>query len=217
MYNPTNPGYSTQNQTRFTPNYEPTISDNPYASSPYDLQKIPPPPPPPRQSNQGLLVTLVSVSCLVLVLVGAFVVVYVHSMSGSTQATHSTVQPFDATSIIRDFQAHGLPLDQLHYGTAINQFVGSGYDTVITTQSSALFVDPSFCTGPCDVGSVWLGVYNSPVDAQSEYDGLVSYRNSLKDGPGPGALASLVQSGRCVLIGEPATSEYAAILRSVCT
>jgi hypothetical protein len=34
MYNPTKPGYGAQNQTSFTPNYELTVSNNPYANSP---------------------------------------------------------------------------------------------------------------------------------------------------------------------------------------
>jgi hypothetical protein len=90
---------------------------------------------------------------------------------------------------------------------------------LITLQSSAMFIDPSLCNGPCDIGGVWLGVYNSPVDAQSEDNHLVAYRTSLEQqiGPEPNALAALIQTGRCVLIGELATSEYVAILRNVCT
>jgi hypothetical protein len=80
MYNPTNPGYSTQNQTRITPNYEPTISDNPYASSPYDLQKVPTPPKPPHVKNKIIFALGVVIVVLLVVISGlVFGLVYVNN------------------------------------------------------------------------------------------------------------------------------------------
>ncbi len=141
-----------------------------------------------------------------------------HTAHTSTPDSIPSARPYDAKAIIHDFQAHGLPLDQLQYGATINDYVGKDYVTVITLQSSAMFIDPSFCNGPCGVGSVWLGVYNSPVDAQSEDNHLVAYRDGeQQQGMPVGTLSALVQTGRCVLIGELATSEYVAILRSDCT
>lgn len=210
------------------PNYESTVqvpgTGNPYLRNPYqDVPSIPPPP--PKQGHKWLLVALLILSCLVVILGGTlFAVMLGSSQPGSPQPTPApqtafpSARPYDAKAIIHDFQAHGLPLDQLQYGGTINDYVGKDYVTVITLQSSAMFIDPSFCNGPCDVGSVWLGVYSSPVDAQSEYNGLVAYRSGeQQQGMPVGTLVALVQTGRCVLIGELATSEYVAILRSDCT
>ncbi len=202
------------------PNYERTVqapgTGNPYLRNPYqDVPSIPPPP--PKQGHKWFLVTLFILSCLVVVLGTTLLAVMLGgSQPSSTQST--SARPYDAKAIIHDFQAHGLPLDQLQYGATINDYVGKDYVTVITLQSSAMFIDPSFCNGPCDVGSVWLGVYNSPVDAQSEDNHLVAYRDGEQQQGMPiGTLSALVQTGRCVLIGELATSEYVAILRSDCT
>jgi hypothetical protein len=202
------------------PNYERTVqvpgTGNPYLRNPYqDVPSIPPLP--PKQGHKWLLVTLFILSCLVVVLGTTLLAVLLGgSQPSSTQST--SARPYDAKAIIHDFQAHGLPLDQLQYGATINDYVGKDYVTVITLQSSAMFIDPSFCNGPCGVGSVWLGVYNSPVDAQSEDNHLVAYRDGeQQQGMPVGTLSALVQTGRCVLIGELATSEYVAILRSDCT
>ncbi len=154
------------------PNYESTVqvpgTGNPYLRNPYqDVPSIPPPP--PKQGHKWLLVALLILSCLVVILGGTlFAVMLGSSQPGSPQPTPApqtafpSARPYDAKAIIHDFQAHGLPLDQLQYGGTINDYVGKDYVTVITLQSSAMFIDPSFCNGPCDVGSVWLGVYSSP-------------------------------------------------------
>jgi len=222
-------------------NYEPTsrvnyehTTPNPYLHDTY----LPPPPPEyymHQRTGKAWKVLVPAVLLLFGVVVGVLAYPTVNSMINPTVDTSKptpyvpfslaavTAEPtayhYDAKSIIQDFQAHGLPLDQLQYGMTINQFVGNDYVTVITLNSSAEFIYPSFCNGPCDVGSVWLGVYNSPIDARSEYKNLNTYTANLAQQPGPGlgALGSIIQTGRCVLIGEPATSEYAGIIRSDCT
>ena len=156
------------------PPLEPTTPATPY-NNPYEMTSPysgDVPPPPPKQGHKGLIGALVSILCLIMLPGGVlFAVMRGSSQPSSTQATPAlgstptstvtppqtavpTVQPYDAMSLLQDFQAHGLPLDQLHNDLSINQFVGSQYDTVIQTQSTAEFVEPSFCNGPCDVGSV---------------------------------------------------------------
>jgi len=209
-------------QAAYSSNYETTEQAylNPYMSNPYELPSLPPPPPP--KSRKWLISVVIALSCLVVILsVVLYTVMQVTLKPGLSQTTPvvtKTVHHYDARSIIQDFQAHDLPLDQLQYGVSINDFVGKDYPTVITLNSSASFIDPRGCNGPCDIGSVWLGVYNSSIDAQSEYKGLVNYEayQAQTPGPGPGALASIVQVGRCILIGESDTSDYATILRNDC-
>ena len=202
------------------PNYERTVqvpgTGNPYLKNPYqDVPSIPPPP--PKQGHKWLLAALLILSCLVVVLGATLLAVMLRSPQPSS-AQPTPARPYDAKAIIHDFQAHGLPLDHLQYGATLNDYMGTGYMTVVTLQSSAMFIDPSFCNGPCGVGGVWLGVYNSSVDAQNEDNHLVAYRDGeQQQGMPVGTLSMLVQTGRCVLIGELATSEYAAILRSDCT
>src|SRR5260370_33344281 len=70
MYDPTKPGYHTHNQTRIPPNYEPTIPDNPYSYSPYDLQNIPIPPKPPHVQNKVAFALAVALVVLLVVMSG---------------------------------------------------------------------------------------------------------------------------------------------------
>ena len=94
MYNPTNTGYSAQNQTRFTPNYELTVSDNPYASSPYDLQNVPTPPKPPHVQKKVVFALVVAIVVLLMVMSGLlFGLVY---MSNKLAVNVSTPVPTGA-------------------------------------------------------------------------------------------------------------------------
>lgn len=83
MYHPTSPGNSSQNHTRLTPNYEPTISDNPYSFSPYDLQHIPPPPKPPHVKNKTVF-TLVIIIVVLLVVMSGLVLSFIHVSNGKS-------------------------------------------------------------------------------------------------------------------------------------
>lgn len=83
MYHPTNSGYGGQDQTRLTPNYEPTISDNPYSYSPYDLQNVPPPPKPPHVKNKTVF-TLVIIIVVLLVVMSGLVLSFIHVSNGKS-------------------------------------------------------------------------------------------------------------------------------------
>ena len=99
MYNPPNPGYNTQNQTRLTPNYELTVSDNPYDHPPYDLQHIPPPP--PKQNKYRILwaivIGIILLSFLGILLLG--MQMYRYSVHNSVVPT-STVFVTHKTTVI---------------------------------------------------------------------------------------------------------------------
>jgi hypothetical protein len=210
MYNPTNPGYSTQNQTRVTPNYEPTVSDNPYASSPYDLQNVPTPPKPPHAYNRLVLSLVMVIVALVIVFAGSVIWLQYANKTTSVSSS-STPTPVTAKSIVQDFIKHNLPIDQITYGAKF------GYTGVITEQSSASFVDPSFCGGhACGVGFVWLGVYLTSSDTQIVYTNF----ERLESTPLPVETSALPSTtiliNRCLLIGEPSTSQFVQIVKNDC-
>jgi hypothetical protein len=241
MYNPTTPGYNTQNQTRFTPNYEPTVSDNPYASSPYDLQKAPTPPkpPPPRQGNKGILVALISVSCLTVLLFGGLLLTMIHFSSnpGPAQATPTLAftstpapkQDYTATDIVNDFIAHHLVVDSLQYGRTIYDFTSGTYVTssanlqgsAIDLQSSATFYGPSPCTGPCSANSgIGVWVYKNVDDAKSTYNDVQQdISNCMTNPPDvgfPDCPDGVLLRGRCVLLGYKPLGSYADIVDTDC-
>jgi hypothetical protein len=62
---------------------------NPYElTSPYHGDILPPPPPPPKQSHKGLIVALISVSCLVVLLGGVlFAAMRLSTQPGAAQVT----------------------------------------------------------------------------------------------------------------------------------
>ncbi len=202
--------------TKYHRPLEPTqaVHYNPYEpTSPYGDIPIPPPPPVPR-SNRRWVVFGVCIVVLLTVLGGGLGALLgaAHSVARTTSTpTVATTPPTvpvtpTAQSIIQDFQSQGLPTDHLSYGMALSQWTGypqsPGYASVIDEQSSATFVDPSFCGGPCDAGSVWLGVYNSTGDAQIEYRNFLDW-NSQQAQQGPAMNAGLInQVGLCLLVGE---------------
>ena len=203
---------------------------NPYDSNPYD-RDIPIPPPPPRQGHKGLLVALISGVCLVLLLVGVlFAVLHLQASQGIVRATPAprttptsiatatpTAQPYDATSIIHDFQTQGLPVDQVQYGISIDQYFGVKVSNT-ATESSAALRDPTISDPAYNGVDVWLGVYNSPGDAQAAEQDVILHKTYIDSlGPQSQSPDFMVQFGRCLLIGESATSEYVAIVRKDCT
>jgi hypothetical protein len=155
---------------------------NPYApTSPYD--EIPMPPPPPSQRRKRLLIALLSSACLVVLLAGvAFAILHFSDHAGSVKSTPGptptgiatatpTVPPYDATSIIHDFQAQGLPVDQVKYGESFAQFATNNqytYLDAVPASSLVDFEDPTNRDPAYMYNNVWLGVYNSPGDAQAE-------------------------------------------------
>ena len=132
MYHPTNPGNSSQNQTRLTPNYEPTISDNPYSYSPYDLQNVPPPPKPPHVKNKTVFTLVVTIVVLLVVMSG-LVLSLIHVSNGKspmnlntpTKAVSQPTPTITATPIpsptIATIPPTSVTADQLYYA-----FVASG-------------------------------------------------------------------------------------------
>ncbi len=239
MYNPTTPGYNTQNQTRFTPNYETTVSDNPYASSPYDLRKVPTPPkppPPPRQGNKGLLVALISVSCLTVLLFGGLLLTMIHFSSnpGPAQATPTLAltatpapkQDYTATDIVNDFISHHLVVDSLQYGRTIYDLTSATYSTnYVRLQSSATFYGPITCTGACSApglsAEIGLWVYWNASDARSTYNDVQQdISNCMTNPPDvgfPNCPSEIVLHGRCLLLGGSQLGLYAAIVDTDCT
>ena len=189
MYNPTNPGYSTQNQTRITPNYEPTISDNPYASSPYDLQKVPTPPKPPHVKNKIIFAMGVVIVVLLVVISGlVFGLVYVNNkiagniptpgptVVATTSILSTPIQTptkqtqssggYTAVDIIKDFctagQRNVCDSGGVSSGGSLWRFSNYTLQTDINPTSSAQFVDFSRCHTTCaysEIQSVWIGVY----------------------------------------------------------
>lgn len=214
MYNPTNPGYSRQDQTRLTPNYEPTVLDNPYARSPYDLQNIPTPPKPPYKHNKLVLSLVLVIIALVIVIAGS--VIWLQYANRTTSASsNSTSTQVTAQSLVQDFIKHNLPIDQINYGTKLNQWFA--YSGNITEQSSVSFVDPSFCNGyGCGMGSVWLGVYLTSSDAQIVYADI----QRLESTPSPVETSALPENtilvNQCLVIGEPNPSQFIQIVKNDC-
>jgi hypothetical protein len=176
MYNPTNPGYSSQNQTRLTPNYEPTVSDNPYASSPYDLLKVPTPPKPPHVENKVAFALGVVIVVLLVVISGLGLgLVYVSNklavnvptpaptvvpansiLSSPTQAPTKQTQNisgYTAKDIIKDFCQSGqkdvCDDGSVSYDGSLWEFSNYTLQTDVTPTSSAQFVDFSRCHTSC--------------------------------------------------------------------
>ncbi len=210
MYNPTNPGYGRQNQTRFIPNYEPTVLDNPYARSPYDLQNIPTPPKPPHKHNRLVLSLVLVIIALVIVIAGS--VIWLQYANRTTSASsNSTSTPVTAQSIAQDFIKHNLPIDQITYGTK------SGYDGNITEQSSVSFIDPSFCGGyACGVGYVWLGVYLTSSDAQIVYTDVERSESTPSPVETSATPSTTILVNRCLIIGEGPKSQFVQIVKNDC-
>jgi hypothetical protein len=215
----------------------------PTQAAPYNPYEIPspygdiPPPPLPRRKKPWLLiggilllVVAVSLAATVGILVGRGALGTAHLTAtpgvtitpGLTPTPTPTVQPYDATSIFHDFQVQELPVDQVKYGESFAQFAGYNqysYLDVVPASSSVDFEDPTNRDPAYTYNNVWLGVYNSPGDTQAEEQRINNSKAALESG-GPGPIYSaelMVQAGRCLLVGEEATSEYAAIVRNDCT
>ena len=150
MYHPTNPGNSSQNQTRLAPNYEPTISDNPYSYSPYDLQNVPPPPKPPHVKNKTVFTLVVTIVVLLVVMSG-LVLSLIHVSNGKspmnlntpTKAVSQPTPTITATPIpsptIATIPPTSVTADQLFYA-----FVVSGISA-----TNSIEVDHSFWLQCC--------------------------------------------------------------------
>jgi len=220
------------------PAIEPTQpANNPYEYTLpyYGLPDIPPPPPPMKKKHHTFLWIVFGLLLVLILASMSFIGVQQYERSSSnartavptTLPTQPTMQPasqptknvsYTAQSIIADFQTHGLPTDNLSYGMTLNQFLGNG-DINVDEQSSAEFVDPSFCTGPCGAGSVWMGVYPTANDAEIAEKDIAAYVAWQSQIPGPGLGAASVsnQFGRCIMLGEALTSAYVQIIKQDCT
>jgi hypothetical protein len=253
MYNPTNPRYSTQNQTRFTPNYEPTVSDNPYASSPYDLQNIPTPPKPPHVKNKVVFASGVVIVVLLVVMSGlVFGLIYVSNklvvnvptrvptvvattsrLLSPTQAPTKQTQNsgrYAAKDIIKGFCNTGqndvCDSGRVSYGGSLWEFSSYTLQTDVNPTSSVQFVDFSRCHTSCaysELQSVWIGVYASvddmirvfgEVSDQSDHavqNGTINQINGSRDGELP-----MMQSGRCLMVGDDALTTYGKLVAQYC-
>ncbi len=173
----------------------------------------------------ALVVALVMALCLIVVLGGVLLaVMHVGTEPRSTQATSTptvaptptaTPMPVTAQSIVQDFIKHNLPIDQIPYGTKLNQWFG--YSGNITVQSSVSFVDPSFCGGyGCSVGSVWLGVYLTSSDAQIVYTDVERLESTPLPVGTSATPGNTILVNRCLLIGEPSASQFVQIVKNDC-
>lgn len=217
MYDPTNSGYNRQNQTSLTPNYEPTISDNPYAYSPYDLQHTPIPPKPPHVQNKLMLSLIMVIVALVIVLAGS--VIWLQYANRTTSASSNSISTsVTAQSLVQDFIKHNLPIVDITYGTPLtNRFSLYGYSGSIPEQSSASFVDPSFCHGyGCGVGGIWLGVYLTRSDAQIVYSDIIPLEGTPLPVDTTVSPATTILVNQCLIIGEPSTSQFVQIVKKDC-
>ena len=255
MYNPTKPGYGAQNQTSFTPNYELTVSNNPYANSPYDLQNIPIPPKPPHEQKKVILALGMIIIILLVVISGLVVgLIYVsnskapmnqvaatRTLPTQAPATRAVSQPtqipttqnnagYTATDIIKDLCNAGqndvCDSGRVSYGGSLWSFSNYTLQTDVNPASSAQFVDTSRCQTPCaysEIQPVWIGVYSSVDDMirvfnevlnqadNAQANGTINQINGSRDGTLP-----MMQSGRCLMVGDDALSIYGKLVTQYC-
>ena|SRR5258708_2671720 len=255
MYDPTKPGYHTHNQTRIPPNYEPTIPDNPYSYSPYDLQNIPIPPKPPHVQNKvvfALAVALVVLLVVISGLVGGLIyvsnskapmnqVAATRTLLTQAPATRAVSQPaqipttqnnagYTATNIIKDLCNAGqndvCDSGRVSYGGSLWSFSNYTIQTDVNPASSAQFVDTSRCQTSCaysEIQPVWIGVYSSVDDMtrvfnevlnqadNAQANGTINQINGSRDGTLP-----MMQSGRCLMVGDDALSIYGKLVTQYC-
>lgn len=202
VINPTTPAY---------PLYNPYESISPY------------PPPPTKSRAKHIILVSVMVALVIVSSLLTLVISNYKNSSNSAIANHAnsigvTPSPtqnvnYTAETIVRAFQAQGLPTDGLQYNEYLNP-----ENQPIQAQSSASFVDPSYCgVISCGEGYVWLGVFSTVVDAQSAYNSIKSL--ILQDWQNRQPAGSAIFNswhGRCVLQGESATSVYVLIVNRDC-
>lgn len=218
MYNPTKPGYSTQNQTNFTPNYELTVPDNPYASSPYDLQNIPIPPKPPHELKKVLLV-LGMIIVILLVVISGLVVGLIYVSNGkapmnqvaatrtlSTQAPSPVTTNYTAKSVLNDLADSGQAIEVVSYEqdevAYLNQYYPQLNNQIEATSndksllSSVTFYDCtnaiplSSCGNDSNIPPDWLGVYTSTYNAHIAYQETASINTTASPSTGTYPLTS---------------------------
>ena len=147
-----------------------------------------------------------------LVIVFAGSVIWLQYVNRATSAASNALStPVTAQRIVQDFIKHNLPIDQITYG------IKSAYSGNITEQSSASFIDPSFCGGyGCGVGYVWLGVYLTSSDAHIVYTDLMRQESTPLPVESSATPDKTIFVNRCLLIGEPSTSQFVQIVKKDC-
>lgn len=238
MYDPTKPGYNTQNQTRIPPNYEPTIPDNPYSYSPYDLQNIPTPPKPPHVQNKvafalavAIVVLLVVISGLVFGLVNMSnklavnaptpvptVVKVTSVLSSPTQVPTNQTQNssgYTAQDLLHDFINAGASVYLPHNNETLWYWSGHAFYVKEHALSSVTFGDIEGCIGGCTPGQVGLWVYSNPDIAINVQDEVIQ-DEANGNVIGPFGYITPYVSGRCLLLTNVPDSIYKQIVQERC-
>lgn len=204
---------------------EPTqaVHYNPYEqTSPYDDIPIPPPPP-PKHGRKGLLMVVISIVCLVVLFGGViFALMQFRSQESSVNATPASratstsvatpiptptptataiTRVYDAMAIMQDLQQAGLQASNIQYG------IPACSNKIAGLQSEACFRNVALCNLQCDEDMVWLQVFDTPQDAQLDYQQWVQ-----SGGPVP----SVILSGHCVVAGNGMNGTYAKIVAYDC-
>lgn len=190
MYDPTKPGYHTHNQTRIPPNYEPTIPDNPYSYSPYDLQNIPLPPKPPHVQNKVAfalavaLVVLLVVIIMLLAVSASFATGKLTSTTGKGADNKPTVMPTAIRETVTKDTASVLMKAIISAG--FNKDAADNYPYTDWTccqyypeGGAYAFYDYNWCPGD-GPGGCWvhIAVFNSHIEAKADADTLNATDNS---------------------------------------
>ena len=218
-------------------NHESTTPVDYTRSNPYLIHEsnIPPPPPPEyymrQRTGKAWKVAIPVVLLLFGLVLGVLVYptineLYHHSVAASptpfvpfanpASQTHTpiptptpqgqitptaTTNVYDAAAIMQDLMQAGLQTSNLQYGTPACGTKLKGL------QSEACWRDPTMCNLQCDEDSIWLGVFDTPQDAQLNYQQWVQ-----SSGPVP----QVILSGHCVVAGNGMYGTYAKIIAYDC-
>jgi hypothetical protein len=205
---------------------EKTQAARPYNSDPYTVP-LPPPPPPDWYMHQRtgrawkvFIPVVLLLGGLMLGILGypAISAMYNHSLAASPTpfvpfalpptptALTATMVPtaamtYNAEGIVQDLLNAGLQTADLQYGSPA---CGSNFTGM---QSSACWRDPTLCNLQCGEDGAWLGVFDTPQDAQRNYA-----QQLQATGPNP----IPVISGYCVIDGLNIQGTYAKIIAYDC-
>jgi len=108
---------------------------------------------------------------------------------------------YDAMAIMQDLQQAGLQASNIQYG------IPACSNKIAGLQSEACFRNTTLCNLQCGEDMVWIEVFDTPQNAQLDYQQWVQ-----SSGPVP----QVILSGHCVVAGNGMNGTYAKIIAYDC-